>query len=344
MGQILVAWLLGVAVTGVAPGEPAAERFQFTQMEMAVPIKIVLYSEDASTASRAAEAAFARIHQLNAVLSDYDPESELRRLCRSTGSGGYIAVSEDLWQVLNYAQAVAERSDGAFDVTIGPVVRLWRRARRNGQLPTPEQLASARALVGRDLLKVDSEQRSAALLKHEMRLDLGGIAKGYAIDKALEVLEKFGIKRALVDAGGDIVLGDPPPDRPGWQIGIARLEVDGPPTRVLTLSNTAIATSGDSWQFVEIDGRRYSHIVDPRTGLGLTDHSSVTIIARDGMVADALASAVSVLGPEQGMKLIGRTTECAALIVRSPHGQIETYQSQEWTRLAGEAAAGKPAG
>ncbi len=344
MGQIVVAWLLGVGVTGAAPGEPAVERFQFTQVEMAVPIKIVLYCADASTATGAAEAAFARIHELNGILSDYDPESELRCLCRATGSGGQYPVSEDLWQVLNHAQSLAERSDGAFDVTIGPVVRLWRRARRNGQLPTPERLEAARALVGRDLLKVDPERRSAALLKDEMRLDLGGIAKGYAVDEALEVLEKFGIKRALVDAGGDIVLGDPPPDRSGWKIGIARLEADGPPTRILSLSNTAIATSGDLWQFVEIDGRRYSHIIDPRTGLGLTDHSSVTIIAQNGMVADALASAVSVLGPKKGLELIERTPQCAALIVRSPHGEIETYQSQHWTRLAGTEASGKPAG
>lgn len=344
MGQIVVAWLLGMAVTGAASGEPAAERFQFTQVEMAVPIRIVLYCEDPSTATRAAEAAFARIHELNGILSDYDPESELRRLCQSTGSGGQVPVSEDLWQVLNHAQTLAERSDGAFDVTIGPVVRLWRRARRNGQMPTSERLTSARALVGRDLLKVDPHRRSATLLKDEMRLDLGGIAKGYAVDEALEVLEKFGIKRALVDAGGDMVLGDPPPDRSGWRIGIARLEVDGPPTRIFLLSNTAIATSGDSWQFVEIDGRRYSHIVDPRTGLGLTDHSSVTIIARHGMAADALASAVSVLGPKKGMELIERTPDCAALIVRSPHDKVEIYQSQRWTRMAGSEVSGKPAG
>ena len=344
MGRIMVAWLLGVGVTGVALGEPVAERFQFTQVEMAVPIKIVLYSADASTATRAAEAAFARIHDLNGKLSDYDPQSELRRLCQSTGSGGKCPISEDLWQVLNYAQSLGQRSEGAFDVTIGPVVRLWRRARRNGQLPSPEQLASARSLVGHDLLHVDPEQHYATLLKEEMRLDLGGIAKGYAVDEALGVLEKFGIKRALVDAGGDMVLGDPPPDRPGWRIGIARLEMDGPPTRVLSLANTAIATSGDSWQFVEIDGRRYSHIVDPRTGLGLTDHSSVTIIAPDGMVADALASAVSVLGPKKGLELIERMPECAALIIRAPHGKIETFQSQGWASVEGTAESGKPAG
>jgi len=333
MGRLMAAWLLGVGISAAAAGEPGSDRFQFTRTEMAVPIKIVLYAPDGVAASRAAEAAFSRIRQLNAILSDYDPESELRRLGSASAEGKAVPVSEDLWRVLSQAQALSRRSGGAFDVTVGPVVRLWRRARRQRHLPSPERLQPARELVGYRLVGLDSRRRAVELLKPGMRLDLGGIAKGYSVDEALAVLQKQGIRRALIDAGGDIALGDPPPGKPGWRIGIARLEADGPPSRIVLLSRAAIATSGDTWQYVEIGGRRYSHIVDPRTGLGLTDHSSVTVVAPKGILADGLASAVSVLGPQQGLKLIENTPGAAALIVRAPQGKAETHQSSRWKDL-----------
>jgi thiamine biosynthesis lipoprotein len=353
MGRRPVAWLLavGISVAGIislslppdprlVAGEPELGRFQFTRTEMAVPIKVVLYASDGAAASRAAEAAFARIHQLNGILSDYDAESELRRLGHAAAEGKAVPVSEDLWRVLSEAQALSRRSGGAFDVTVGPVVRLWRRARRRHRLPSPDQLQRARELVGYQLIRLDPRRHAVELLKPGMQLDLGGIAKGYAVDEALAVLRKSGIRRALVDAGGDIALGDPPPGKPGWRIGIAPLEPDGPPSRFLWLSRTGIATSGDTWQYVEIGGRRYSHIVDPHTGLGLTDHSSVTVVAPTGMLADGLASAVSVLGPQKGVKLIEESPGTAALIVRAPEGKVETYQSSHWKDLP-RAESGK---
>jgi len=330
MGWLMAAWLLGAGVAAAEPDEPAANRFQFTQVEMAVPVTIILYAPDTATATRAARSALTRINALNGILSDYDPQSELRRLCASTTEGSGKAVSNDLWRVLCHAQTLSQRSDGAFDVTVGPVVRLWRRARRRKQLPSADLLQSARELVDYRLIRLHADDRTVELLKPGMRLDLGGIAKGYAADEALAVLKKFGINRVLIDAGGDIVLGDPPPGKPGWRIGVAQLEADGPPSQALSLSNVAIATSGDTWQYVEIEGRRYSHLVDPRTGLGLTDHSSVTVIAPSGTIADGLASAVSVLGPQQGLKLIEATPDVAALFVRAPTGKIESHQSSRW--------------
>ena len=332
-GRLAVVWLLGVVIPANSPGEPELIRFQFASMQMAAPVRIVLYAPDSETANAAAEAAFARIHQLNGILSDYDPKSELRRLCATAGQGKAVRVSEELWNVLLHADTLAKRSGGAFDVTIGPVVRLWRRARRGKRIPLPDVLSEHRKLLGHDLVRFDPRRRTVELLKPGMQLDLGGIAKGYAVDEALAVLGQHGVTRALVDAGGDIGLGDPPPDKPGWLIGIAPLEPDAPPRRHLWLSRVAVATSGDAWQYVEIDGRRYSHLVDPRTGMGLTDHSNVTVIAPDGIMADALASAVSVLGPEKGLKLIDQTRGAAALIVRTPQGKLQTYQSCRWERF-----------
>ncbi len=333
MGRLAIAWLLALATPVAPPDRPGLRRFQFTQTEMAVPIRIVFYAPDAQTANGAAQAAYARIHELNGILSDYDPKSELRRLSSASSGGNAIHASDDLWRVLGPALTLSERSDGAFDVTVGPVVRLWRRARRREHLPSPDRLGEARKLVGYKKVKLDAKHQTVELLKPNMRLDLGGIAKGYAVDEALKVLEKREISRVLIDAGGDIRLGDPPPGKPGWVIGIARLEPDAPPSQYLSLARTAVATSGDAWQYVEIDGRRYSHIVDPRTGLGLTDHGSVTVIAPDCITADSLASAVSVLGPEKGLKLIEATPQAATFIVRAPDGKLETHESARWKDL-----------
>jgi thiamine biosynthesis lipoprotein len=264
-------------------------------------------------------------------MSDYDPESELMRLCRTAGSGKAIPVSRDLLAVLSRAQHLSEQSEGAFDVSVGPIVRLWRRARKTGEFPTPEQVAAARKVVGYQLIRIDKEAGTVELLKTGMQLDLGGIGAGYAVDDALKVLAQEGIKSALVDASGDIGVSDPPPGKPGWRIGVAPLEPEAEPSRYLILKNAAVTTSGDAFQFVEFEGKRYSHIVDPKTGLGLTERSSVTVIARDCTTADSCTKAVMILGPEKGFPLIEATKGAAAIIVRAPHGTVETFVSKRLT-------------
>lgn len=148
MGRFLITCLMALSVSAATSAEPTPERFEFTQTKMAIPIKIVLYAADNTTADEAARAAFGRFHRLNAILSDYDPESELRRLCDTSSVGNAVRVSDNLWRVLERAQSLSERSDGAFDVTIGPVVRLWRAARRTKELPPPESLEAARSGLG----------------------------------------------------------------------------------------------------------------------------------------------------------------------------------------------------
>jgi len=252
-----------------------------------------------------------------------------------------VAVSDDLWTVLCRSQELSEASDGAFDVTVGPLVRLWRRARRMQALPKEELLAAARAATGYCNLELDERQHTAKLLLPDMRLDLGGIAMGYAVDEALGVLREQGVTRAIMDASGDIGASDPPPGETGWRVGIVPLDaVDGPPSRYVLLANAAVTNSGDAFQFVEIDGVRYSHIIDPQTGLGLTDRSSVTVLARDCLTADSLATAVSVLGPDCGMSLVEATPGAAAIVLRRPHGEIELYESQRLSEYAISPAEG----
>jgi thiamine biosynthesis lipoprotein len=303
---------------------------------MGVPFRIVFYASDSLKAATAAEAAFQRIRQLNDIMTDYEMDSELSRLSLSSDQADLVRVSPDLWLILQRAQALAERTGGAFDVTVGPFVNLWRRARRLQQLPDPELLEAARAAVGYKKVRLYPENQAVQLLVPGMRLDLGGIAKGYASDEALKVLRTFGITHALVAADGDIAVADPPPGRAGWRIAIASLDVENAPTnQMLVLKHAAVSTSGDLSQRLEIEGRRYSHVLDPRTGIGLIDHSLVTVIAPDGITADSLTKAVSVLGPKDGLRLIESTPGTAARVVRKPNDQIEIYESSRFRHRAG---------
>jgi len=294
---------------------------------MGVPFRMVLYATNEAHAKMASDAAFARVRELNDKLSDYDLESELSKLSRGSGQGRPVKVSDDLWRVLATAQDWARKSDGALDITVGPVVNLWRHARRLQQFPRADRLAEARARVGYTNLVLDPKRKTALLCVPEMRLDLGGIAKGFAADEALKVLRALGIQSALVAAAGDIALGDAPPGQHGWKIEIPSLDVtNAPPSRSVTVANTGVSTAGDVFQRLELDGVRYSHIVDPRTGIGLTDHSLVSVIARDAMTSDALETVISVLGPEKGLEVIKKTPGTAVRIMRKPGKTIEVIE------------------
>ena len=241
----------------------------------------------------------ARVAEIEAVASDYDAESELRLLCERP-VGEWTRVSRDLSALLLRSQELCEMTDGAFDPSVGAYVRLWRRAQRAVELPDAERLSDAASSVGMEHLELSRGR--ARLLVEGMRLDLGAIAKGYALDEALSVLEARGLRRALIDGGGDVLAGAPPPNHSGWVVAVSPLGADGP-TWPLELKHQAVATSGDASQFVVIEGERYSHIVDPRSGWALRGSRAATVIAPDGATADALASAVCVLG-EDGVALL----------------------------------------
>ncbi|MDR0522114.1 MAG: FAD:protein FMN transferase [Planctomycetaceae bacterium] len=271
----------------------AAERYEFEEPQMGVPVRIILYTDNVEKAAKAAAAAFAEFSRLNVVMSDYDSESELSVLC---ADGGSPKASRDLFAVLTAAKHYCTISDGAFDITVGPMVRLWRRSKRQKELPKPQYIEAAKQLTGNDLWILDEKCRSVKLLKPGMKLDLGGIAKGYAIDKAFEAICKHGIMSQLVDAGGDLRIGTPPPGEKGWKVLVNN--------QTELLYDIAVAVSGDQFQFIEIGGKKYAHIVDPKTGLGVTEQRTVCVKAATAMEADALASAVFVLGKEKGELLI----------------------------------------
>jgi thiamine biosynthesis lipoprotein len=330
----LASFLRVFPLAALVPAACAAplERHEFAESHMGTQFRIVLYSAERSAAERAAAEAFARIAGLERALSDYDPESELERLGRSSDGpspGPPVTLSQDLWRVLAEAQQIARATEGAFDVTVGPYVRLWRRARRQGQLPAPERLAAAARSVGYDRLELEPGQRTARLLAHGMRLDLGGIAKGFALDEALAVLERNGIRRALVDGGGDLLAGEPPPGRRGWRVALVGCSST---SEQLELARGALATSGDLERYVELEGKRYSHIVDPRSGLALEKRWLVSVHAPTGILADALATALSVLGAPDGLAVLERFTGASARIVLAVPGGEQVFRSSAFPR------------
>lgn len=285
--------VLGPVSSDVSQGAAALARFTYTEYHMGVDARLVVYAPDRATAENACTAAFAEIARLDTMMSDYRVDSELNLLCKRAG-GPPVRISKELFEVLQRAQKVSRQSKGAFDVTVGPLVGLWRRARKSGVMPSPSEIDRARRLVGWRNMVLDPRRRTVKLLLAGMKLDLGGIAKGYADDCAQKVLKRFGVQRALVEMGGDIVVSGPPPRTKGWTIRVPNAE-NGRGLKILHFANCAVSTSGDTEQFVIIGGKRYSHVIDPRTGMALTNRVESTIVARDGLTSDPLSKVLAFL-------------------------------------------------
>ncbi len=319
-----------------APWLRELHRYDFSEPHMGTLFHMTLYAPVGTTAKLIAQAAFRRVTELERVMSDYDPDSELSRLCAQRAVQP-VQISDDLLDILLKARRFSELTDGAFDVTIGPQVQLWRRARRQRALPNSDELATATAAVGFRNLTLLLPAKSVMMEVPGMRLDLGGIAKGYAADQALAVLRRCGIRQAMVAAGGDLALGDAPPGRTGWNIGISSIDAAGKQlTRVVLLENCGVSTSGDTEQFVVINGVRFSHIVNPATGLGLTGRIGVTILAPDATTSDALATGVSVMGVTRGLALVEELPGIAALIVTvDDHGK-KNFESTRFQKLSAQ--------
>ena len=266
---------------------------------MGCEARVVLYAHDEAAATRAAEAAFARIEAVEQALSDWREDSEVARVCRAAGHGPQPAGA-DLRACLEIACEWSRRSSGAFDPTAGALTRAWRRAKHEGRLPSEAELAAARELVGLRHLTLHADGR-IELATPGVRLDFGAIGKGWACDRALEALAAHGIDSALVELGGDLACGAPPPGREGWTVSAGN-GVEAEDARFV-VSRCGVATSGDDAQGFVVDGRRRSHIVRPADGQALSDTRRATVVARTGADADALATIVELLGATRAQAL-----------------------------------------
>jgi thiamine biosynthesis lipoprotein len=318
----------------------ALSRYEFSQPHMGTTFRVVLYAPDKATAERAQAAAFARIAGLDARLSDYRSDSELMRACREAVRQP-VVLSDDVFRVLAIGQDLSRRSEGAFDMTVGALTHLWRRARREAELPPRAEIEAARAASGYRLVHLDPAAKTVRIDREGVRIDAGGIAKGYAADRALDVLRDAGLPRAMVVAGGDIAAGEAPPDAAGWRVAIAPLDPvagDAGTGEPVLLHHAGVSTSGDAEQWVEVGGTRYSHILDPRTGRPLTTRMSVTVIAPDATTSDMLATTVAVLGGKKGLALAESYGASAAMTVERTGGERERVTSARWSARTGDGS------
>lgn len=269
-----------------------AERFEFAEVHMAVPVRVVLHAKDEAQARRAAREAFDRVKAWDDVLTDWREDSDAMRLPKQAGASaetdGRLAIALDV------ADRFARSTHGALDPAIGRLTRLWRQARRTGARPDPTGLAAARASCGRDAWKWDAGTRRFTALRDGVRMDFGAIGQGLAADEALAALRAAGCPASLVDVSGDIALGAPPPGEPGWRIRVEP-EFDAQPADDLLLHDCGVSTSGDRGQRARVGDRVVSHIIDPATGEPLPMPRQATVVARDATTADALATALCVL-------------------------------------------------
>ncbi|MDD5138443.1 MAG: FAD:protein FMN transferase [Candidatus Omnitrophica bacterium] len=269
------------------------------------------FVEVKSSDVRASAIVFDEFKKLEAIFNLFDRGSELSRLNDTQKA----VVSEPLFDIIQQAQGFYRLTDGAFDITVGPASVLWKKAIASKILPGPDAVAQALSLAGSDFIYLDAKTREVALLKSGMRIDLGGIAKGFALDRAVRKLKDARIDSALINAGGNIYcLGRN--HRAPWRVGIQDPFREGKVLDELVLADRAVATAGDYQQYVEINGRRYSHIVDPKTGYpAQSGIISATIIADDATASDALSTACVVLGLEKSRKLLSRFPEMKAILV-----------------------------
>lgn len=295
-------------------GVAQQRRFQFTQLKMGSPFNLIFYATDSAKAATLAAQAFALVDSLNQIFSDYDTTSELSRLNNTAGSGRFMPVSAPLYQIINQSIKAAKESRGTFDITVGPLSWLWRQSRREHRFPDDSAVQAAKAKVGYRKLKLDTSNHRVQLFQKRMQLDLGGIAKGYTAQAVVDFLSSSGIASVLLDAGGDVACSGAPPGKQGWAIGINVPEqADALLHKTIELQNGAVATSGDVYQFTEHGGKKYSHIINPKTGYGVTFQRNVTVMARDGATADWLATACSILPMAKAKKLARRHN--AALLI-----------------------------
>lgn len=305
-------------------------RYTFHSNHMGTQFTIILYSVDNELAEKGAMAVFEFVEEMNRSMSNYIADSELNQLSRLSGSKESMIISEPLFEVLAASKEISEQTNGAFDVTIGPLSKAWRMTRMmpKPEIPNQTELSELLQSVGYQYIHMNETDRSVILEREGMELDLGGIAKGYVAEKAMELLHDMGLPIALVDTGGDITLGDPPPGRDHWEVAVPMRKGENERGHIrLSIQGQTVTTSGDMFQYVEIDGNRYSHILDTHTGLGTTRQLQATVISKSGILADAYASALTLMDPEEAIELINFLEDTEAVIYMNQTDGVTEWKS-----------------
>jgi thiamine biosynthesis lipoprotein len=297
---------------------PPYQAFVYNQKGMGTLVTITLWGNDETAAASAAKEAFLEFARLDALMTTWRDDSEVSKINAAAGKKA-VPVSDEVFEVIEMAQKVAKATGGAFDITVGAYSGAWKFDEdRDGTIPTAEEVKKRKALVNyRDVQLTRGKQKKVKLLRAGQRITLGGIAKGYAVDRAVAVLHKHGFKNLIVQAGGDLYVGGRRGDRP-WRIGIR--DPRGPRESsfaVAEIEDKSFSTSGDYERFVMIDNVRYHHILDPDTGYPANRSRSVTVMAKNAFIADAWDTALFVVGVERAMKLLEKLPGVEAVFVDS---------------------------
>lgn len=310
----LLALLCGAMAgcVGVSTGQESAVVVR-AQMQMGTLVKITAVAQSESVAQAAATAGFAEIRRLEEILSTWIPTSELSRVNASAGVMP-VHVSPETLTVVQRAIQAAEMTDGGFNIAIGPVVDVWN-VTDGRRIPTESELEALRSLVDLQAVHVDVREQTIYLGKAGMRIDVGGIGKGYAADQAITAMKKTGASAGVVALSGDIKTFGQLPGGKRFPVGIQHPRQEGSVLVWIDLQDEAISTAGDYERFFERDGIRYHHILDPRTLQPARSCQSVTVVAREGIWADGLDTGIFVMGVESGMRLVEALPDVEAIIV-----------------------------
>lgn len=287
---------------------------------MGTLVKVRVFTEDSVKAYADMEAAFKEMERVSALLSNYNPTSEVSRLNACAG-WGEMRVSQDLLKVLKSSVKFSQITDGAFDVTIRPVLDLWGFSEDEPTVPSREEIESRLKLVGYENISIGPNGQVELTLEG-MSIDLGGVAKGYGVDQAIEVLKSRGATRAIVDAGGDVRVLGPNPNGDRWHIGIRHPREKDGVIAVVEVDSGSVATSGDYERFFEKDGVRYHHLLNPKTGMPARESVSATVLANSAMDADILSTAAFVLGPDKGVELLNSLSGVEGVIFFEKDGGL----------------------
>ena len=298
---------------------------------MGSPFQIIFYHTDSVEASHVASESYALVDSLNLVFSDYDRESEISLLAAHAGKQPQ-KISNALFDVMMLSLEAEQKSRQTFTVYTGALTKLWRNARRESRFPAKKKVRQALRLSSKKHFKFFPNDSLLIIAGKGASMDFGGIVKGYAAQKVIDLLQANNIDHALVDAGGDIVMGDPPPDKEGWSVGVNLPGEDAElAEHRLLIKNKAVATSGNMYQYIEHGGKKYSHIINPKTGYGITEQRQVTVIANDGATADWLATACSILPISKALKL-AESEDASLLILELKNGTILAHSSATFNR------------
>lgn len=299
---------------------------------MGSAFSMTFYHSDSLKARLLAQNAYKIVDSLNNSFSDYIDTSEIGVLGKNAGNGLSINVSKDLLNIFILSKLAFEKSFNTFDITIGPLTKLWRQSKKQKKIPPKEILIAAKLKTGMQYLWIDSVKNQARLIKKNMSIDLGGIGKGYAAQKVFDYFLKNSINQVLVDAAGNMAIGDPPPGENNWKIGVEIPEKSSTQNlKMLKLKQIAISTSGDAYQFVEINGRKYSHILNPKTGLGLQNQKQVTVLCENATKADWLSTAICILPIKKGL-ILAKNERAEVLIIDKKNNRLIEYKSKDFDK------------